>query len=67
MPLYQIKVNETVVQEKLYTVQADTPEDAIEMAQHGETEAEELLRDVMVTNREVTGNPAELNEQPPQP
>lgn len=67
MPLYQIKVNETVVQEKLYTVQADTPEEAIELASCGETEAEELLRDVMVTNREVTGNPAEFNEQPPQP
>lgn len=67
MPLYQIKVNETVVQEKLYTVLADTPEDAIEMASCGETEAEELVRDLMVTNREVTGDPAELTEQPPQP
>lgn len=67
MPLYQVKVNETVVQEKLYTVEAETPELAIVMAGDGETEAEEFIRDVSVSGRDVIGTPQLLDDQPPQP
>lgn len=55
MPQFQFTVLETVVQEKIYTVEADTEEQARAMAEAGNTDAETFVETQGVIEREVGG------------
>jgi len=53
MPEFRFTVLETVVQEKTYTVIADTQAQAHDMACRGETESEEFVKIEGVVERDV--------------
>lgn len=55
MPQFQFTVLETVVLEKVYTVDADTEEQARAMAEAGNTDAETTVQTMGVVEREVGG------------
>lgn len=57
MPRYEIEVVESRAYKRTYTVEADSPEEASEQAERGDTvdESEGTLTDII--NREVTSTP----------
>jgi hypothetical protein len=57
MALYRISVGETRIVEMLYFIEADSPEEAEEKAERGDTEREEFVRDLDITNREILTGP----------
>lgn len=64
MAEYEVRVFETVIQEKVYTVEAETAEEAREFAESGETLSEDFVRDVEVTNRTIISGPELLGATP---
>lgn len=67
MPEWRVRVHETVVQEKLYTVEADSFDEARELAEAGETIEEEHVRDLSVTSRDLLGDPVRIDNAVPDP
>jgi hypothetical protein len=57
MPKYQIKVSETRRYNVLYTVIADCPEEALELAEAGETDAESNEYLIGVDDRNIISEP----------
>lgn len=53
MAEHKLVVFETRVIEMVYTVEADSPTEAWELAEKGETVDEAFVRDLMVQGREV--------------
>lgn len=58
--IYQVKVMETHSIEATYEVEADSPAEARELAEKGETVSEDRARNGEVVRRLVCGNPVEL-------
>jgi hypothetical protein len=61
MPRYEITVSEVRDYKRTYTVEADSPEEATEKAERGETvdEAEGILNEIV--NREALSTPKLIN------
>ena len=59
MTTYRIEVVEHRAYDVLYTVEADSPAEAREMAEAGDTVAEEEIKCRQVTDRELWGEPVE--------
>ncbi len=53
MPQFQFTVLETVVQEKIYTVEAETEEQARAKAEEGDTVSEEFVKIEGVSERDI--------------
>jgi len=53
MPQFQFTVLETVVQEKIYTVEAETEEQARIKAEEGDTLSEEFVKTEGVSERDI--------------
>jgi len=53
MPQFQFTVLETVTQEKIYTVEADTEEQARSKAEEGDTVSEEFVKTEGVSERDI--------------
>ena len=53
MSKFKYVVFETRVVEMIYTVEADSKEEAYDKAERGETEEESFVRDLSVSGREV--------------
>lgn len=53
MPQFQFTVLETVVQEKIYTVEAETEEQARAKAEEGDTVSEEFIKTEGVSERDI--------------
>jgi hypothetical protein len=53
MPQFQFTVLETVVQEKIYTVEAETEEQARVKAEEGDTVSEEFIKTEGVSERDI--------------
>lgn len=60
---FKLVVFETRVIEMVYTVEADTDEEAWEMASDGETIEESFVRDLSVSNREVQNHVEDGNDE----
>ena len=53
MAQFKFTIFETRVIEMIYAVEADSLEEARELAERGETEEESFVRDLSVSNREI--------------
>lgn len=53
MPEFRFTVLETVVQEKIYTVEAETREQAEALAEAGETLSEEFVKTEGIIERDI--------------
>jgi hypothetical protein len=55
--LWRVVVAETRTIEMAYTVEAETREEAAELAQKGETSSEDFVRDLAVIDRNILDGP----------
>lgn len=65
MPDYEVRVLETVTQEKVYTVEASSEDEARELAEAGETIEEEFSRQIEVTGRAILGVLVRIPDEEP--
>ncbi len=67
MPEYEVRVIETVEVDRVYKVEADSPEAAMEMAERGETIEEQTVKTRGVTGRYVEEDDVTLVSGAPAP
>lgn len=59
---WQVSVAETRIVQMNYIVEAATREEAVELAQRGETLSEDFVRDLEVRDRDILDGPTETEE-----
>lgn len=67
MPDFEVRVLETITQEKIYTVEAESVEEARALAAKGETVDEDFVRYVEVMDRKILQSPEAVREVDPGP
>jgi hypothetical protein len=65
MKRWEVVVAEIRAVAVTYTVEADTLEEAVEMAENGETVDETDAREIGVERREILDGPTEIEEEVP--
>ncbi|MCE6958071.1 hypothetical protein LAZ40_03245 [Cereibacter sphaeroides] len=63
MPLHEIRIRATVVQEEICIVRAESPEEAAEKARAGDTLFSEVQGTVRVLDRVLDGMPIRLDDE----